>query len=112
MARCCVKCSVKKACTSAAKLSGACVADLLMAVLPRIGEALEALADQAHQLRHAGEVPIGVGDLGVAEVGRQRQHALADVLPLLVPEHQPPDGEGMPKIMDARRAVTASIDPT
>ena len=55
---------------------------------------------------------LDVGDLDVAEVGRQRQHPLTHVNALIMPEHQPEHGKGVAKVVDARRAMAATIDPT
>jgi hypothetical protein len=54
-----------------------------------------------HQFRNGGEIPVGVEDLGMAHVGRQRQHHLVDVGAIGMPAHQAPDGKGVAQVMQA-----------
>lgn len=37
-------------------------------------KALEFGANGVHQVGHAGEVPVGIGDLGMPEIGAQPDH--------------------------------------
>jgi hypothetical protein len=46
---------------------------------------LESLRGDGHQLWNRGEVPIRVGDFGVAEVGREREDLAVDIDAVLVP---------------------------
>ena len=68
-------------------------------------------AAKAISVGDAGEVPVGVGDHGVAHVGGQRQHRLIDVYPLVVPEHHPTNHHRVPQVVDARTFVSAAVDP-
>ena len=47
----------------------------------------------------------------MAQVGRQRQHPLVDIHALLVPQHQPANGEAVAQIVHPRLTVTTPIDP-
>ena len=67
------------------------------------GEPLEPGGGQVEQLGDAGEIPVGVADLGMAQVGRQGQDGVVEVRPLGVPAEEPPAGEGVPEVMDPRR---------
>ena len=50
-------------------------------------------------------------DPGVAEVGRQCQHALVNIYTFLVPKHQSAYCKGVAQVMDARCAMAATINP-
>ena len=76
------------------------------------GEVLEALGAQGHQLGNRGDVPVGVGDLGVAEVGRECQDPMIDVDAVLVPAQEPANGERVAQIVYARSASAALCCPT
>ena len=58
-------------------------------------KAFEALRGAGEQLRDSGAVPVGVGDLGVAEIGRQGQDLVIDIGAVLVPAQQPSRDEGV-----------------
>lgn len=61
-------------------------------------EKLETLARDRHEFWDAGQVPIGIGDLGVADVGRERRHGVVDIGAMLVPELNAATDEGVPII--------------
>jgi len=62
-----------------------------------------------HQLGHAGEMPVRVGDPEVTDAGGQREHPLIGVHSLLAPQDQPPDGEAVTKVVHPRLAMTATV---
>src|ERR1700730_251357 len=100
-ARCWVRCSAKNAWTSAAKdgAGHAAGVSLLIERSRRCHEALEPVADQGHQFGHGAQIPVGVGDLRVSEVGGQREHGLIEVDALAVPEQHALDDEAVPKLV-------------
>ena len=51
-------------------------------------------------------------DLGVAHVGRQREHHLIYIDAFCMPKHHAPDSEGVPHVMKAWRIMCATVDPT
>src|ERR1700741_3985924 len=63
---------------------------------------LELLRAERHQLGHASEIPVGVGDHRMAYVGRECEHGLVDVDALLVPGQDPAHDERMAQIVNAR----------
>jgi hypothetical protein len=74
-------------------------------------ERLELARGQRHQLRYAGQVPVGIGHHRVADVGGQGQHRLIDIDILRMPAQHAANDECMAKIMDARGGVGAAVDP-
>ena len=54
-----------------------------------MGEAFETLPGGGEQLGDSGAVPVGVGDLGVAEVGCESQDLAIYICAFLVPAQQP-----------------------
>jgi len=60
-----------------------------------VGESLETLRGVAEQLRNGGAVPVGIGDLGVAEIGRESEDLAIDVGAVLTPAEQPSCDESM-----------------
>ena len=60
-----------------------------------------------HQLRAGREIPIGVADTGVAEVGGERRKLLLYLLALAMPLEQRPDGEAVPEVVHARPGMIA-----
>lgn len=91
---------------------GGDLACLRIIISREIGELIEPAGSDRHQLGNAGEVPVRVEDLGVAQVSRQRQHLLVNLGIVGVPAHQPPHGEGVAQVVQARGIVSAAIDPT
>ena len=63
-----------------------------------MGEAFETLRGAGEQLGNGCAVPVGVGDLGVSDVGRQGQHLAIDIGAVLIPAQQPSRYEGMSQI--------------
>src|SRR5690606_589227 len=76
-----------------------------------IDEVLETLAHHLQEFGRAREVPVRVGDLGVAHVGRQRKHVLVHILALLMPAQQATHRKAVAQIVDAGRTVAAASDP-
>src|SRR5271165_3682329 len=110
-ARCCPRCSTKKRWSSVGKVNLGLAS--AMPILPnRGGEELEALARDCHEFRDAGQIPIGIGHLGMADIGRKRGHGVVDISPAIMPELHPPADEGMAQVMDAWLVIGASRGPT
>ena len=75
------------------------------------GELLEALRGDGHELGDRGEVPVRVGDLGMAKIGGQREDLAVDVNALLVPTQEPTHGERVTKTMDVWPPCAAACGP-
>ena len=68
-----------------------------MTIAPAFGsEHLEALPRDRQQIRHPGQVPVGVRYLGMADIGRERGHCVVDIGAAIVPELNPPANERVP----------------
>ena len=76
------------------------------------GEKLKAFARDRHEFRDTGQIPIGVGDLDVADVGRKRRHGVVDIGAMLVPELNAATDEGVAEVVDAHLAMAAPGGPT
>jgi len=50
---------------------------------------------QGEEFGRRGEIPIGIADVCMTEIGGQLRQALLDVCPAAVPMEQGPDGEAM-----------------
>ena len=72
---------------------------------------LEALSGNGHQLRYCGEIPVGVGDLGVAEVGRERKDLPVYLGAFLIPPQESANGERVAQIVDPRPPCAAMRGP-
>ena len=69
--------------------------------LPDLGaERLEPVAGGRHQLRDGLHIPVGVTDIDVADVSRERHHGVADINAACLPQHEPTADEAMPQIVD------------
>lgn len=42
-------------------------------------ERLETIARDRHQLRHSLQIPIGIADVDMSHIGRERHHGVAEV---------------------------------
>lgn len=78
----------------------------------RRGEELEPFARDRHQFRDAGKIPIGIGDLGVADVSRERRHGVIDIGAMFVPELDTTTNESVAQVVKAHRAMAAPRGPT
>ena len=76
-----------------------------------MGESLETLRGAAEQLRNGGAVPVGVGDLGVAEIGRESEDLAIDVGAVLTPAQQPSRDESVAKVVNAWLARASVPSP-
>ena len=110
-ARCETKYAVKNCCTSAANEGALGAVSSRMGHLPLRHERLELACSERHEFGHGAEVPIGVGDHRVPDVGRQRQHRLIDINALCVPLHDAMYDEGVSQIVDTRCVVSSSVAP-
>lgn len=50
-----------------------------------LGKAFESPTNDGHQAGRCGEIPIGVGHLGMANIGRKRAYGVIDVYALSIP---------------------------
>ncbi len=57
--------------------------------------------DVAHQAGRRLQVPVGVGDVRVSEVGREREHVLGDAVAAVGTRLESAHGEGVPDVVDA-----------
>ena len=73
----------------------------VMTRLPELRcECLEAVSSERHELGYSLQVPVGVAEIDVADVGRERQHCIVDVCTFRLPEHQPSADKSVPQIVD------------
>src|SRR5271169_4658840 len=75
-------------------------------------EQLEPLAGDRHEVRDASQIPIGVGDLCMTDVGRERRHGVVDISAMLMPELNAATDESVAQVVDAHLAMAASCSPT
>ncbi len=76
-------------------------------------EELEALAGERHEIRDAGEIPICVGHLRVADIGRERGHGVADIGAMLMPKLDATADEGVAQIVNTRLGMGArAVQPS
>ena len=78
----------------------------------RRGEQFEPVAGDRHKVGDAGKIPVGIGDLGMTDVGRERRHGVVDIGAVLMPELDTAADEGVTQIMDAYLVMAAARDPT
>ena len=88
--------SVKNACSSGARL----VIEAPASLSARLGR-----GGVGHELGGRGQIPVGVGRVGVPEVGRQHRHPRRDVEAVAIPAQQRVDRERVPQVVDARPDV-------
>ena len=67
--------------------------------------------DIRHHLRRRLQIPVGVPDIGMAQIGRERDEVPGDLAPLGPALFQHPGCEGMAKIVDAWLAAALGRDP-
>jgi len=65
----------------------------------------EPSCSQGEEFRRRGEIPIGIADVCMTEIGGQLRQALLDVGAAAVPMEQGPDGEAVAQIMDPRAVM-------
>src|SRR5215831_5738855 len=100
-ARCWPRCSTKKRCTSAANDGVVC--SPMTALLRR--KRFEAIAGRDHQVGNTGEVPIGIGDLSMADIGGQRDDRIVDIRTFVLPALHSPANEGVAQIVNANLVI-------
>src|SRR5579883_2412947 len=72
--RCLIRYSQKYRSTRAGR-SAACtmvLVDIFLLLPGTVNKALEPFAHRVHEVRNRGHIPIGIGDLDVSQIGRQR----------------------------------------
>ncbi len=74
-------------------------------------EALEATTGDRHQFGDPSQIPVGVGHLGVANIGREGGHGVADIGAVLMPKLDAAADEGVAQIMNARLGVGTTRRP-
>src|SRR5271170_5758179 len=75
------------------------------------GEHLKALPRYCHQIRHPGQVPVGVRHLGMADIGRERGYGVVNIGAAIVPELNPPANERVSQVVNANPDVTTTGGP-
>src|SRR5215471_10306544 len=88
---------VKKACSKAGKS--------LTSGIQALPSLFQPFSGCSQQFRRARQIPIGVGDVCVPEIGGQDRQTPFGVLAFSVPAQQDLDRETVPKIMQARAAT-------
>src|SRR6266542_1372902 len=94
--------------------SGLCVCNLaesMIALLVATEIALKAGAHGVHQFGDSSHVPIGIGDLDVSEVSRQRRQHYVNIDVVAVPCEKPTTNKGVPQIVKARRPTAEPWHP-
>jgi hypothetical protein len=76
------------------------------------GETFKALRRDSHQFGNASDIPVCVGDLGMADVRRQGEYCPINVNAFVVPVDQTMTDKGVTQILKARRGVVAARFPT
>ena len=71
---------------------------------------LESLLGQAHEFRAGAEVPVGVANFGMAQIGRQHRQPSLDVLSVPIPLPEGLQCKSMPKIVQVRAAPIPLLD--
>src|SRR5260370_15843565 len=100
--RCVIKRIVKNDCNKVGRLAGSRIQ-----ALPSF---LQPLGGCPQQFRGAGQIPIGVGNVGMPEIGRQDWQAPFGVLTIAIPAQQRLDCKSVTKVVQAR--ATAGIYST
>src|ERR1019366_3309549 len=100
--RCVIKRVVKNDCSKAGRLAGSRIQ-----ALPSF---LQPLGGCAQQFGSAGQIPIGVGNMGMPEIGGQEGQAPLRVFAVAIPAQQSLDRKSVTKIVQAR--ATAGIHST
>jgi hypothetical protein len=54
-----------------------------------------ALCGQVQELRDGGEVPVGIRDMGMTEIGGELRQVVFDVMPIPIPLQEGLDGEAV-----------------
>ncbi|WP_156585690.1 hypothetical protein [Ensifer sp. Root31] len=75
-------------------------------------EKLETPARDRHEFWDGGQIPIGIGDFGVADVGRERCHPIVDIGAMFVPKLNAAANKGVAQVMDAHFTMAAPRGPT
>lgn len=71
----------------------------------------KAPGSNGQQLGRCGEVPVGIGDFGVADVGRQGENVTIDIQVLRGPAFESMADKRMAKIMDTGSSMVAAGTP-
>src|SRR5439155_3310263 len=64
-----------------------------------------------HQFRDSGHVPVGIGNLDVPEVGRQRRHRYMNIDAVSMPSEETATDEGVSQIVKARQPAARPWHP-
>src|SRR3984957_6860240 len=78
----------------------------------RLPTPLQPILCCGQKLRTAGEIPVGIVNLDVAEVGGEDRQPPLDVLTVVVPAHKGLHGKSVSKIMHARMSLAFLADQT
>src|SRR5205823_6474818 len=70
------------------------------------------MGSESHELGNGGEIPVGVRDLGMAEVGRENGDLAVDVDPLLGPAQEAANRERVAEVVDARQPCASLSSPS
>lgn len=74
-------------------------------------ELLEALASEGHEIWNAGQIPICIGHLGVANIGRECGHGVVDIGSVLMPTLNATADERVAQVMYAWLSVGPTCNP-
>ena len=75
-------------------------------------EQLESLSGDRHEIRDAGQIPIGIRESCVTDVGRERRHGVVEISAVLMPKLNTATDESVAQVVDAHFAMAASCTPT
>ena len=83
-----------------------------MVLLVVADKALKVRTHGVHKFGDSGDVPIGIANLNVPEVGRQRRHRYVNIDAVAMPGEETATDEGMSQIVKARQLVaTLAVKP-
>ena len=76
-----------------------------------MGKTLEAPGGERHKFGNAGDVPVGVGDFGVTDVGGKRREVVPQRRALATSAQQRLADEAVAQVMNTRGGVAAARPP-
>jgi hypothetical protein len=74
----------------------------MTALLVAARKALKPSAQSDHQFGDGGHVPVGVSDLDVAQISRERRHGGVNINTVSMPGEETTTDKGVPQVIQAR----------
>src|SRR5215831_1215807 len=85
--------------------------DMLLLLSSSINKAFESFAYRVHEVRNRGHIPIGIGNLDVPQIGRQRRQRHLDIDTVPVPCQKAAANKAVAQIVKARKLKALFFDP-